>query len=212
MTKAVTEKAQFAVQDVEVGERRAGYQGFFRLDLIKLRHRLFEGGWSQWFSRELFVRGPAVAAILYDPAQDLIGFVEQFRIGALNESTGPWCLEVVAGISEPGETPEAVIGREIQEEAGLTPNQLIPICHYLSSPGGTDEKLYLYCALCDLSAGGGVFGLPEENEDIRLHVAPAAEVFANLYTSRFNNAATLLCLQWLQLNHQEVRAGTLLLR
>lgn len=208
----VNKKAQYEVQDVEVGERRAGYQGFFRLDLIKLRHRLFNGGWSQWFSRELFVRGPAVAAILYDPARDQIGFVEQFRIGALAEPTGPWCLEVVAGISEPGETPEAVIGREIQEEAGLTPDQLIPICHYLSSPGGTDEKLYLFCALCDLSAGGGVFGLPEENEDIRLHVAPAAEVFANLYTSRFNNAATLLCLQWLQLNHREVRAGTLLSR
>lgn len=206
----MNEKQQcFKLQDVEIGERRTGYRGFFSLDTLKLRHKLFRGGWSQWFSRELFVRGPAVAAILYDPGRDEIGFVEQFRVGALAEPTGPWCLEVVAGISEPGESPEQVIGREIAEEAGLTASRLIPICHYLSSPGGTDEKLYLFCAICDLSAGGGVFGLPEENEDIRLHVAPAQEVFTNLYTSRFNNAATLLCLQWLQLNHRDVRAGTL---
>ena len=71
-------KTQFIAADVELDETEIGYQGFFRLERLKLRHKLFRGGWSQWFYRELFVRGDAVAAILYDPVADLIGFVEQF--------------------------------------------------------------------------------------------------------------------------------------
>lgn len=196
---------EFTAEDWQLERRDTGYQGFFRLEKLRLRHKRFAGGWSDWFTRELFVRGPAVAAILYDPQRDLIGFVEQFRVGAIDEPRGPWCLEVVAGISEPGESPEQVIIREIAEEAGLVPDRLLPICDYLSSPGGSDEKLYLFCALCDLSGGGGIFGLDHENEDIRLQVAPAAQVFAELYQNRFNNAATLICLQWLQLHHNQLR-------
>lgn len=196
---------KFSKVDVEIAETTVGYQGFFRLERLKLRHKLFAGGWSQWFSRELFVRGDAVAAILFDPVNDRIGFIEQFRVGALKTHYGPWCLEVVAGISEQGESPEEVIVREIEEEAGISAVELLPICQYLSSPGGSDEQLHLFCALCDLSAGGGNFGLSSENEDIRLHVAPSQQVFDALYTSRFNNAATLLCLQWLQINHARLR-------
>ncbi|RZA06201.1 MAG: ADP-ribose diphosphatase, partial [Moraxellaceae bacterium] len=80
------------------------------------------------------------------------------------------------------------------------------ICNYLSSPGGSDEKLHLYCGLCDLGSAGGVYGLPEEGEDIRVHVFPADEVFAELLNGRFNNAAALICLQWLQLNRARLRA------
>lgn len=199
---------QFQRNDVEIAETEIQYQGFFRMVRHRLRHKLFNGGWSNWMLREVFERGDAVAAILYDPAQDLVGFVEQFRVGALAVPYGPWCLEVVAGMTERGETPAQVIAREIQEEAGLQAQQLVPICDYLSSPGGSDERLYLYCALCDLTGAGGVFGLAEENEDIRLHVAPAQAVFANLYDGRFNNAATLLCLQWLQIHRPELRGGS----
>lgn len=194
---------------VEIKSRATKYRGFFRMELLTLRHKLFSGGWSTWFTRELFVRGDAVAAILYDPVRDEIGFVEQFRVGALNEPTGPWCLEVVAGISEAGESPAQVIEREIVEEAGLVAQRLLPICNYLSSPGGSDERLHLFCAICDLSGGGGLFGLEGENEDIKLHVAASSAVFESLYTSRFNNAATLLCLQWLQMNRQQLRSASL---
>ncbi|BFM10022.1 NUDIX domain-containing protein [Simiduia litorea] len=199
-------ESPFTVTDVEVAQTKVGYKGFFRLERLKLRHKLFRGGWSHWFHRELFVRGEAVAAILYDPTSDQIGFIEQFRVGALKEPYGPWCLEVVAGISEPGESPAQVIVREIEEEAGVHDVELLPICQYLSSPGGSDERLHLYCAVCDLTGAGGVFGLADENEDIRLHLAPAAAVFTAMYTSRFNNAATLICLQWLQINHARLRS------
>ncbi|WP_039916599.1 NUDIX domain-containing protein [Cellvibrio mixtus] len=202
------EKPQFTNTDVEIIRREEMYKRFFRVEKLFLRHKLFNGEWSGEIGRELFVRGEAVAVVLYDPHRDLIGIVEQFRVGALAEPNGPWCYEVVAGMLEEGELPEDVARRELREEANVEPYALEYICNYLSSPGGCDEKLHLYCGLCDLSQAGGVYGLPEEGEDIRVHVFAAHEVFAGLYSGAFNNAAALICLQWLQLNRSRLRATT----
>ena len=193
-------KSEFTSCDVDIIQRENLYKRFFRVEKVSLKHKLFNGGWSQEIRRELFVRGEAVAVIVYDPVNDLLAMVEQFRIGAINEANGPWCLEVVAGIVELGETPEAVARRELLEEANLEPYHMEYICNFLSSPGGSDEKLHLFCGLCDLSQAGGIFGLPEEGEDIRLHIFPAQEVLGELLSGRFNNAAALICLQWLQMN------------
>ena len=197
---------QFNRDDVDVIHRETLYKRFFCVEKITLRHKLFAGGWGSEIRRELFVRGEAVAVVLYDPIHDLIGMIEQFRIGAMNEANGPWCYEVVAGMLEEGESPEEVARRELIEEANLTPYAMHYICNFLSSPGGSDEKLHLYCGLCDLTQAGGVYGLPEEGEDIRVHVLAADEVFAELLKGRFNNAAALICLQWLQLNRNRLRA------
>jgi ADP-ribose pyrophosphatase len=198
-------KPQFTRDDVEIVREEKLYKRFFRVDKIFLRHKLFEGGWGKEIGRELFMRGNAVAVVLYDPVRDQIGMVEQFRIGAMNEPTGPWLFEVVAGMIEAGEQPEEVARRELLEEANISPYAMEYICQYLSSPGGTDEKLHLFCGLCDLSNAGGVYGLAEESEDIRVHVLDANDVFASLYSGMFNNAAALICLQWLQMNRDRLR-------
>ncbi|MGH1486229.1 MAG: NUDIX domain-containing protein [Cellvibrionaceae bacterium] len=192
---------------VEVSQRKAVYQGFFKMEQVQLRHRLFEGGWSKTITREVFVRGEAVAAVMFDPEHNLIGLVEQFRVGALDDDHSPWLYEVVAGMTEPNEQPVDVIRRELLEEADMTPEKLIPICDYYSSPGGTDESLTLYCALGDLRSVGGIHGLPEEGENIQVVVLSTDSVFEHLYDGRFNNAATLICLQWLQLNHAKLKAS-----
>lgn len=201
------EKPGFTCADVEIIRREEMYKRFFRVEKIFLRHKLFNGDWGNEIGRELFVRGEAVAVVLYDPVRDLIGMVEQFRVGALDEPNGPWCYEVVAGMLEDGELPEEVARRELKEEANIEPYALEYICNYLSSPGGCDEKLHLYCGLSDLSQAGGVYGLPEEGEDIRVHVFKADDVFAGLYSGAFNNAAALICLQWLQLNRSRLRTA-----
>ncbi len=201
----MTKRLEFSRGDVVIIQREGLYKRFFSAEKIQFIHRLFHGGWSKEIERELFVRGEAVAVLLYDPVRDLIGAVEQFRIGALEQANGPWCYEMVAGMVEEGELPEEVARRELIEEANVKPYRLHPICDFLPSPGGSNEKIYLYCGLCDLSQAGGVYGLPEEGEDIRFHVLSAEEVFAELLNGRFNNAAALICLQWLQLNRASLR-------
>ena len=205
MSDKLTESSGLSGDDVELLARETVYDGFFKMDKLTLRHRLFDGGWSDTFERELFMRPCAVAALMYDPRHDLIGLIQQFRAGALDNPHGPWLFEVVAGMREPGEPTTEVIKRELWEEARVTPRRLLPICDYYSSPGGATESISLFCAISDLRDAEGIYGLPEEHEDIRVRVLPSAEVFDSLYSGHFNNAATLICLQWLQLNHDHLR-------
>jgi ADP-ribose pyrophosphatase len=190
---------------VEVVEQQVCYQGFFRMEHYRLRHRLYDGGMSRLLSRELFERGHAAAVLPYDPVLDRIVLLEQFRIGALTMPGGPWLLEIVAGIIEEGESPEAVVRREIQEEAGCTLLALEPICDYLVSPGGTSERISLFCGRVDAAAAGGIHGLAEEGEDIRVGTVGFAEAMALLHAGRINSASPIIALQWLQLNRERLR-------
>jgi len=201
-------KRWFSSDDYEVVERKTLFQGFFRMVEYRLRHRLFSGGWSAVYSRELFVRGSAVGVLLYDPQRDLVGVLEQFRVGALDDPDGPWLLEVVAGVVEEGETLEEVARRELVEEAGIRDARLQLIADYLVSPGGTDERMTLYCAQADLQGKGGIHGLADENEDIRLHIITRDEAMAGLAAGSCNNAPLIIALQWLALHHGGLAGGT----
>ena len=194
--------ARFDRQDVELTKRDRKYDGFFKVDAYKLKHELFAGHTSDEFVRELFERGEAAAVLLYDPIRNKVVLVEQFRIGALEDEVSPWLLELVAGIVEEGESPEEVASREAQEEAGCEVSDLEHITSYWVSPGGTSEKIHLYCAHIDSEGLGGIHGLADENEDILVHVVSCEEAFEAVACGRINNAATIIALQWLQLKQK----------
>ncbi|MCW8884016.1 MAG: NUDIX domain-containing protein [Motiliproteus sp.] len=198
--------ARFKLQDLEILEREIGYQGFFRLDKLVLKHRLFEGGWSAPIKRELFIRDDAACILLYDPVKDAVVLIEQFRIGCLKDPTSPWLLELIAGIIEPGESDEEVARRESQEEAGAEILDLVHICNYHVSPGGSQEYVHLMCAKVDSSGIGGYHGLEHEGEDIRVTVVPRQKAYAAVESNRINNAPTIIALQWLQLNYDQLRS------
>ena len=190
---------------VEVVRREHCFRGFYRLDRLHLRHRQFSGAMGPLISRELFVRHDAVCVLPYDPVRDEVVRIEQFRVGALDKKNSPWLLELVAGLIEEGEQPEQVAHREAIEEADLILDRLWPITEYFPSPGGSDERVHLYLGRCDSSAAGGVHGLAEEGEDIRVHVLPYADALRALKDGLIDNAASLIALQWLALNRADVR-------
>jgi ADP-ribose pyrophosphatase len=185
-------------QDAKIVKQEVCFKGFFQMTKLTFSHRLFEGGWSPELSRERFDRGPAVGVLLFDVNRDKIVLVEQFRVGALSEPS-PWIFEVVAGMIEPGETPEAVAIRETLEETGAVISELTHICDYLVSPGGTDEKMYLYMAKVDSEHINGCHGLPEEGEDIKVHTISTTDALTAVRSGRINNAATVIALQWLEI-------------
>ena len=195
----------FSSDDVEIRSVKTAYKGFFELKTYSLTHKLIEGGWSGELNRECFVRPPAVAVLPYDPYNDKVVLIEQFRIGALDELEGPWLMELVAGIVEPGETPERVAFRECEEEAGTEIMDLEFICDYLVSPGGSNEKLSLYCGGIDSQGVGGVHGLQEEGEDIWVQVFEREEAWNAFQEGYINNANTVIALQWLQMNYQRLQ-------
>ena len=198
-------KHRFGPSDYRVKSTETVFQGFFKMTRMLVEHRLFGGGWSKPLRRELFQRGDAVGVLLYDSHNHRIGLIEQFRPGALNEVRGPWQYEVIAGRVAPGETPEQTAVRELQEESGVAVEKLLPICDYLVSSGGTDEKMHLFCGLVDLSDRGGIFGLEGESEDILLQVWAYDETMDALSQGLLNSAAMSVALLWLQLNHRRLR-------
>ncbi|UZE95753.1 ADP-ribose diphosphatase [Alkalimarinus alittae] len=199
-------KQPFDESDVKVLSRERAFNGFFKIDRYRLSHRLFEGGWCKELQRELFVRGESTCVLPYDAKTDQVVLLEQFRVGALDHGQSPWLLELVAGINDEGETPETVARREGVEEAGIELGELRPICQYLVSPGGTNEKVHLYCGQVDVSTAQGIHGLEYEGEDIKVHVVQASQAFDYVASGKINNAASIIALQWLQLNRDILRA------
>jgi len=191
--------------DVEILEKTICFEGFFRIEKYRLRHRLFNGGWSRPLGRELFERGHAAAVLPYDPICDAVILIEQFRVGALTAPGGPWLLEIVAGMIESGETAQDVVKRESIEEADCIITDLLPVCDFLVSPGGTSERIALFCGRVDATQAGGIHGAPEEDEDIKVHVVPLDTAFTFLQSGRINSASAIIALQWLALNREQVR-------
>lgn len=181
------------------------FQGFFAIDRYTVVHEKFEGGMSGEVVREIFERGDAAAVLPYDPKLDSVVLVEQFRIGALNSDVGPWQLETIAGVvDKDDESIEELVKREAIEEANCHLDKVIPITEYLCSPGGTTEKISLFAAIVDASEIGGVYGLDDESEDIKVHVIKRTEAFELIKTGRIQTAMTIIALQWLQLNLENI--------
>lgn len=196
----------FTGADVELIERRCLHQGFFRLDEVHLRHRLFEGGWSREMVREVHVRHDAVGVLLYDVERDCVALVEQIRAGALGDPESPWKLEIVAGLVEAGESAAEVARREAMEEAGCAVDELIELHTYYPSPGACTERVTLFCGLVDCEGLGGVHGLDEEHEDIRVHVLPFTRAWELLQAGRLDNAMCLIAFYWLAAERASLRA------
>lgn len=186
----------FSRDDVQVESEEVLHEGFLKVRKVHLRHKLFRGGWSGTIDRETSLRRDAVGVLLFDPALQKIALVEQFRIGAWKrDGEQPWLLELVAGLVEVGESAEDVAIRESFEEAGCTVTKLEHVHNYFSSPGGGNEYFKLFIGHADLSSAGGVHGLAEENEDIRVHLIDCTDIPALLSSGRINNAHTLIALQ-----------------
>lgn len=190
---------------VEIIEQETPFKGYFRVDRYRLRHRMFDGGWTDAMTLEVFERGHAAAVLLYDPARDAVVLIEQFRIGAYAAKLEPWLIETVAGIIEPGEQTDEVVRREALEEAGCGITDLLPIGTYLMTPGGSSETIAFFCGRVDSSGAGGIHGLAHEGEDIRVVVMTSDEALARLEAGEIINANAVLPLQWLALNRDRLK-------
>jgi len=155
--------------------------------------------------REVLIRERAVGVLLFDPARDELVLIRQFRVGVVDERGSPWLLELVAGLIDTDEAPEEVALRESDEESGLRPADLIRICDYYNSPGGSNERVTLYCGRVDSGDAGCVHGLAEEHEDIEVVVLGFDEAMTAVETGVINNAMSIIAIQWLALNKSRLR-------
>jgi ADP-ribose pyrophosphatase len=108
----------------------------------------------------------------------------------------------VAGIIETNEAAEEVVRREAVEEAGCNILDLVPLYDYLVSPGGTTERIALFCGKVDSTHMGGIYGKMEEGEDIKVHVMSLDSALALLSSGKIISASAIIALQWLALNRE----------
>ena len=187
---------------VKVKNRERISDGYLKVTRYLLKHEQYDGGWTDTLSREVMERGEVAAVLPFDPVRNEVILIEQFRVGAWSAGwPESWLLECVAGIVEPGESPEEMVRREAREEAGCDIAALEPIARYFSTPGACSEKVDLFCGRVDASGLGGIHGLAEEGEDIRATVWTLTDALALLDTGKICNSMTLIAMQWLAHHH-----------
>ena len=198
---------QFTQKDIEILKNETIYQGFFKLNKVQFKHKLFAGGWSGTVTRELLIKGAASAMVAYDPLLDNVVLVEQVRIGAYDPTSTqpPWLLELIASMVEDGETPESVALRESEEEAGAKISHMQHCLSVWDSPGGVLERIHVFVGKVDSTTVGGLHGLAEENEDIRVHVVSRETAYQWLCEGKIDNGIAVIGLQWLELNYRKLK-------
>lgn len=197
--------------DVTIEAERRVWDGRFPLDEVRFRHRRFDGALSGPRSWELWRRGPAAALLPYDPDQDALVLIEQFRLPALAAGFDPVLVELPAGLCDADESPETTAVRETREEVGLEADLLEPISTFLLTPGGSDEFATLFAGRvrapeADASGLCGTGGLAAESEDIRARVWPAARAIEAVFDNAFPNSVTVIALLWFASRHDWLRA------
>ncbi|MFP4004008.1 MAG: NUDIX domain-containing protein [Alphaproteobacteria bacterium] len=198
-------KPRFDARDVEIAGRGEAYSGYGSVLVYKVRHRLFEGGWSPVVRREVYDSGDAVVVLPYDPRRDEIVLVEQFRAPPLHRNGPPWVFECVAGRIDKNATPEQIAHSEAREEAGCTLTALEPVGGMYASPGIFAEYVHCFCGRTDTSAVNGIHGVGSEHENIRVHVVAFDEAMRALGDGRIRAATVFATLQWLALNRERLR-------
>ena len=192
----------------EILSRTRVHSHFFALDQVNVRHERYDGTLTPPLDREVFFAGHAAVVLPYDPVRDEVVLVEQFRTNlfALGDPN-PWVIEAVAGLVDPGETPEAAALREAEEAAGVHVTRIEQASAAYVSAGSTTEFITSFLALADfgtLTDGGGI---ESEGEDIRRIVMPFDTFAEGLRTHRFRAGPLVSLGFWLMLNRDRLRGS-----
>ncbi|MEO1329565.1 MAG: gamma-glutamylcyclotransferase [Pseudomonadota bacterium] len=198
--------------DVEERVRVEPYRAFFGFQELDLRHRLYpraeapEPGWGGVVRRGVLRSGDGCVILPYDPNTDRVLLVEQFRVALWARGDArPWAIETVAGRLDKALGPEETARAEAREEADLEIGRIERIGLFYSSPGIADEALHYFCGEADLARAGGVFGLPEEGEDIRALALDYETAMTALERGDVNTGPAALALLWLARNRERLR-------
>lgn len=128
--------------------------------------------------------GAAAAVPLTDDGKVLL--IRQYRHAA-----GGYIYEIPAGKIDPGEDPQACAAREVEEEIGRRAASLTPMLSFYTTPGFTDEVIYLFLAT-GLTAGHQNL---EHDEVLEVVEMPLEQAIRHIADGTIRDAKTIIGLQ-----------------
>ena len=187
--------------------KRSVYKGFFSVEEHDLTYQKFNNDRSDIVTRSTLVSSDAVIVLPYDPVNDRILLIEQFRVGPyIKGDENPWVLEPIAGLIDEGETPEIAGMREAQEEAHLEIERLELVARSYPSPGISTEFFHQYIGIVELLDSSNLIGgLSSENEDIRSHIFEYEQFFEMIESGKVKVGPLILLGLWLSKNRNRLR-------
>ena len=126
--------------------------------------------------------------------------IQQFRPGTISKDNQNYLDEIVAGIIDPGETPEDTAKRECLEETGCKVSNLRSIQGYFPAPGSSESFYNLFLGEVIAPDKEIIRVLENENEDILVKSYSFIEVKTKMKKKEILNGLTLIALQWFFLN------------
>lgn len=135
------------------GSTRLADTGFLALDRVDVE------GHGESFTRTV-VRHPGAVVVVPVVGPGTVVLVRQYRAATAGD-----LLEVPAGKRDAdGEPPERTAARELEEEIGYRPGELVKVAEFWNSPGFCDEYSHVFVALGLELVGDGA-GAPTSPEE-----------------------------------------------
>ena len=136
-------------------------------------------------SKREVVEHPGAVGIVAEHKGKIV-LVKQYRY-----PTGEAIWEIPAGKLEEGEPPEECARRELTEETGYSPAEIRYLNHFFSSPGFSDEVIYLYYA-SGLVEQGSSAGKGDGEENIEMMLLDWKEARDLVLHDKINDAKTVI--------------------
>jgi ADP-ribose pyrophosphatase len=132
-----------------------------------------------------YVRHPGGVAIVPVVDNNVI-LIRQFRIAIERD-----LIELPAGLLEPDEEPIQCAARELEEEIGYRPKEMIPLASYFSSVGFANERIHIFLALDPEKTTLKL----QADERIREVIMPIEAIQEKLDARVFEDAKTIIGLR-----------------
>lgn len=192
------------VRTAVVESVRRVFDDFFKIDEAIILHSKIGGG-VQRIKRLSVERGDSVAVMPVDRVGRVVWLTEQFRYPTLAKGPG-WIEELPAGMAIEGESNEDAARRETSEETGFTNLTLEHVSTFYASPGGTSERIVLFCAFVDGASRDPQISetTRDAEEDIGLITVDLEDFFRRAVLGELNDAKTLIGGLWLLANRQRL--------
>jgi ADP-ribose pyrophosphatase len=187
------------MKKVVIESKKLVLDDFFKVEEANLQYELFNGKMSIPVRRLSLERGDSAAILVFNLETQKIILIDQFRYPTYKNGHG-WVTEIVAGMVDPGETPEQTAHKELEEEAGLIISSLERICDFYPSPGGSSERIFLFYA--EVSGKSAIYsktgGLPGHGEDTATSEISLEDALNKIKSGEIIDAKTIMGIFWLE--------------